>query len=188
MTPELHPAGRIARQDDLHLLMTVVNAKDWILVLAIALLLAMAGIWSVSGRVRTTVGGYGVLVQESPGSDLACSLYIPAQEGEAVRPGMAAQIIPDGADRSRYGGVVASVTSLSRAVGEPRLRKTTWVKVTARLQPDSATPSGYRWTSGFGPHLRLRPGTTTFARVFIGQRAPITYLLAWFKDKDKAQR
>lgn len=166
MTPQPHLSGRIARPDDLHLLMTVVNAKDWILLLSVAVLFGMAGIWSVSGTMRMTVSGYGVLVQESPGSDLACIFYISAQDGEALRPGMAAQITPDVANRARHGSVAGTVTSVSRAVAFPKQER---VKVTVQLQPESAKPG------------HLKPGTTAFARVTIQQRAPITYLLPWIE-------
>ncbi len=41
--------------------------------------------------------------------------------------------------------------------------------------------SGYQWSSSHGPDLQITTGTTTTARVTVGERAPITFILPFLR-------
>ena len=51
------------------------------------------------------------------------------------------------------------------------------MQVYGDLELDSTTPSGYKWSSSKGPHLKISSGTTTVVRVKVEERAPITFVL-----------
>ena len=54
-------------------------------------------------------------------------------------------------------------------------------EVRARLAADPKAASGYRWSGGPGPPVKLSSGTTVHASVTIERRAPISLLLPLLK-------
>jgi HlyD family secretion protein len=50
-------------------------------------------------------------------------------------------------------------------------------EVTVQLQPDPATPSGYRWSSQAGPPRPLSGGTLASADLVLGQQRPMALVL-----------
>jgi len=111
---------------------------------------------------------------------------------------MAVQVIPDNVERNRFGGIIAKVVSVSplpvtkegalNTVGNAEMVQGlltgpgSWVEVTAQLQDDPSTFSGYRWSSSRGPRLKISPGTTTAARVTLERRAPASYVVPSLRD------
>lgn len=78
--------------DNLNQLMTVVSSKDWIMLLAIALLLACGVAWSLVGEVPAMVVGRGVLARprrivavEAQGAGRLAALNV--QPGDTIRKG-----------------------------------------------------------------------------------------------------
>lgn len=125
--------------------------------------------------------------------------YMPIGKGKQVEVGMLAEISPTSVERNIYGSIRGTVTRVSRlpvtkAVLENRLGNTSLadqlmaqgapIGITLRLEEDSATESGLRWTSSEGPPVELSAGTTVDVRVLTEQRRPITLLLpvlqTWF--------
>ncbi|KYC40650.1 NHLP bacteriocin system secretion protein [Scytonema hofmannii PCC 7110] len=130
---------------------------------------------------------------ENPSNKLVGVTYFPVAEGKKIQSGMAIQITPQTVKRERFGGIVGTVTSISRfpitkeaaanEVGNPEVveglisqKQEGLMQVFAELQTDS-TFSGYKWSSSTGPHLKISPGTTTVVRVQVDERAPITFVL-----------
>ena len=50
------------------------------------------------------------------------------------------------------------------------------IQISASLEPDSQTFSGYEWSSSSGPNLEISTGTTASARIEVEERAPITFV------------
>jgi HlyD family secretion protein len=131
-------------------------------------------------------------------SALVAMTYFPVEAGKKIAPGMTVQIAPDPVERQRFGSILGTVTAVSSflvtkegiasrigntevvnalvAQGRPA------IEVMASLEPDGTTFSGYKWSSSQGPALRMTPGTTTTGRVVVEQRAPLTYLLPFWRD------
>lgn len=129
---------------------------------------------------------------EPVGEGLEARLFIPARQGKMVVPGMAVRLEPSTAPREEFGAVLAEITWVSafpatlegmRAVlqndelargfargGPPFAAR-------ARLLPDAATTSGYRWTSDRAQDLPLTSGTTIQATVVVRRQPPITLLI-----------
>jgi HlyD family secretion protein len=51
------------------------------------------------------------------------------------------------------------------------------------LVVDGHNPSGYAWTAGRGPQMRLSSGTTATAEVTIRTQAPITLVLPFLRQQ-----
>jgi HlyD family secretion protein len=110
---------------------------------------------------------------------------------------MQMQITPDTVKRERFGGIVATVKSVSAypvtsttvatKVGNAELAetltsKTVKVEVIASLVAEPTNTTGYKWSSSKGPNMKLTPGTTTAVRVKVEEQAPITFLLPFLRE------
>jgi len=124
--------------------------------------------------------------------------YLNIKDGKRVKPGMSIQITPDNVKRERFGGIVGKITSVSEfpvtreganfVVGNPEIVQTIMgeeggkIEVMARLQPDSHTSTGYKWSSSAGPDLEITTGTTTIARVTVEERSPLSFVLPIIRE------
>lgn len=127
-------------------------------------------------------------------SNLVGVTYFPVKDGKKIEPGMEIQITPQTIKRERFGGIVGTVTKVSpfpitseaaaKKVGSSEIisglvsqQQPVVIQVSANLNPDEQTFSGFEWSSSSGPQLKMSPGTTTSARVKVEERAPITFIL-----------
>lgn len=131
---------------------------------------------------------------ENTSSKVVGITYFPVGEGKKIQPGMMLQITPQTVKRERFGGILGTVTTVSAfpitreaaasVVGNPEVvaglvgeKQEGVMQVFADLEHDSTTFSGYKWSSSTGPRLKISSGTTTFVRVKVEERAPITFVL-----------
>ncbi len=148
-------------------------------------------------EVRVTVGdmvrnGMPIVSLErtGQGGGLEALLYVDSREGKAVRPGMRVEVAPTVVRRERYGAVVARVRSVedfpstrsgmmrvlhNEQLVEALLAETSGAPIAVRavLERDTASPSGYRWTSGRGPDLQLSSGTRFGAYIVTRSQRPL---------------
>ncbi|MGJ5676694.1 MAG: NHLP bacteriocin system secretion protein [Nostochopsis sp.] len=146
------------------------------------------------GQVVSAGTRLATIEAENPQSKLVSVTYFPVAEGKKIQPEMSMQITPQTVKRERFGGIVGNVTSISRfpitkeaaasEVGNSEIvaglvaeKQEGLIQVFSDLQPDSSTPSGYKWSSSKGPQLKISSGTTTVVRVKVEERAPITFVL-----------
>ena len=156
-----------------------------------------------TGRVLEVVVNAGDLV--GPGASLArldregrdvqsleAVLYVPAQDGKRLRPGMPVQLAPTTFKREEFGTVRARVTSVSDfpATQEGMMRTlananlvqtlsggTAPYEVYASLELDPDTPTGYAWSSSHGPDATLQSGTVAAATVAVEQQRPLALVI-----------
>ena len=57
-----------------------------------------------------------------------------------------------------------------------------YIAVTAQMQRDPSTVSGYAWSSSTGPPLAMSAGLTATVRTTVEERAPITYILPFLRS------
>jgi len=103
-------------------------------------------------------------------------LFVPAQDGKKIRPGMPALIEPTSVRRDVYGAIEGQVAATSDVPITPErlrriLRNDDLVRkltadgapflTTIEMKRNPASPSGYAWTSSQGPHSPLTIGTLT---------------------------
>jgi HlyD family secretion protein len=113
---------------------------------------------------------------------LTAVAYLPAADGKKVKPGMVAHVVPSTVRFELDGyllGHVSRVADLpaSREALMRRLRNAVLVdeileagtpfEIEVELQTDPSTPSGYAWTSGVGPNIRLESGTLARVEVVV---------------------
>jgi HlyD family secretion protein len=158
-------------------------------------------------ELRAAVGtlvtpGMPILVLENSGpSDpsqpqaqgLEAIVYVPAAEGKKVAKGMTVLVAPSTVVREQYGAIQGTVTAVAEyptsadaitsRLGSQELAASflkaveTPLEVRIALLFDSATKSGYKWTSPKGPPHKILQGTLCHAWVTIQTRAPISLVL-----------
>jgi HlyD family secretion protein len=141
--------------------------------------------------------GSRILTLESLAAPVDAVVYIPAQEGKKVRPGMRARISPTTVRVEEYGYIIGVVKSVADFPATPEglertLRNRTLVttlsgrgapvEVVVRLVVDDTTPSGYEWSSSQGPPVPVYTGTLCAASVEVAAKRPAEYVLPFLKE------
>jgi HlyD family secretion protein len=132
--------------------------------------------------------GTPVIVVETEGATLDAVLYVSADRGKSVKPGMEVRLEPSTVKREEFGTMVGSVVSISEFPITPQgmaavLHNDTLVTrfskdgapyaASVRLKRDKNTVSGYHWAVGNGPAVRLTSGTLTKAEITTRVRRPV---------------
>ncbi|MBF0334650.1 MAG: NHLP bacteriocin system secretion protein [Alphaproteobacteria bacterium] len=135
--------------------------------------------------------GQPVLSIESAGAVLQGIVYIPTEHGKKVRPGMLARVEPSMIRKEEYGTLVGKVVSVSdfpatrqgiAALVQNDTMVEQYTKAGAPYEArvnlvPAATPSGYAWTSGDGPAVRMTSGTVVEANIAVERRRPVDLIL-----------
>jgi HlyD family secretion protein len=131
---------------------------------------------------------------DNPTDKMLGITFFPVEDGKKIQPGMNIQITPQTIKRERFGGIVGDVDLISpfpitkeaaaNVVGNPEVveglvskDQPGLMQISASLQTDDSTFSGYKWSSSAGPNLKISPGTTSIARVKVDERTPISYVI-----------
>ncbi len=157
-----------------------------------------------NGRVLEVTTNVGDVVQpgarlvtlEDPSQPLKAVLFVPAAEGKKIAPGMPANVSPSTVRPEEFGYIVGKVEELSEFPLTPEALKrilrneqlaqelagrATPIRVTVELMPQPEAPSGFRWTSGKGPPLKVFPGTLCQGSVVVETKRPIAYIIPLVK-------
>lgn len=83
---------------------------------------------------------------------------------------------------------ITSASSIRTALGDDTLAKAFTqsgpvIAVTCRLYPDETTASGYWWSNRKGSDVIIADGTMVTVDVVTEEKAPITMLIPYIKDK-----
>jgi HlyD family secretion protein len=147
-----------------------------------------------AGSVLTV--GTPVIEIETAGRTLEATIYMPPDRGKNIRPGMEVHVEPTTVIREEYGAIIGQIVGISEFPVTPQgmaadLHNDTLVRrfsqdgapyaAKVRLDPDSTTVSGYRWSSGKGPSLRLSSGTLARAEVTTREQPPIELVIPLLK-------
>lgn len=161
---------------------------------------------TVSGNVTDIKVGVGAAVgqgaevvtirQLSEEDHIIC--YIPISSGKKVEPGMEVVVCPTTVNRQEYGHMQAEVvavddyvtptSSIRATLGDDMLAQAFTqngpvVAVTCRLRTDETTASGYWWSSRKGADLIVPEGTMVTVDIVTEEKAPITMLIPYIKEK-----
>ena len=146
-----------------------------------------------------------LLVDREAERGLTAIAYLPAAEGKKVKPDMLAQVSPSTVKFELEGYVLGRVTRVSElpasceallrrlrnaVLVDDLLKNGAPVEIEVALQKEATTPSGYAWTSGIGPDIRLEPGTLARTQVVVERVHLISllfpamdYVYGWFKAR-----
>jgi HlyD family secretion protein len=123
-------------------------------------------------------------------------LYISAEHGKSVKPGMEVRLEPSTVKREEFGTMLGTVVSVSDFPITPQgmaavLHNESLVSrfshegapyaAAVRLQDDDTAFSGYRWAVGKGPNIRLTSGTLARAEITVRRQRPLDLVLPMFK-------
>ena len=123
--------------------------------------------------------------------DFMAVMYVPADAGKKIEPGMVAQLTPSGADQQEDGSLMGVVRSVSlypvsnsgvmRTLGNSEV--VNWImekvggaamEVRVDLVRAPNSPSGYLWSSTVGRHKPLTPGTVFSGQVITDRQPPLS--------------
>ncbi|MCC6133889.1 MAG: NHLP bacteriocin system secretion protein [Candidatus Contendobacter sp.] len=144
-----------------------------------------------------------LLVNDAGEARLTAIAYLPAAEGKKVKAEMAARVSPSTVKFELEGYILGRVVRIAElpasregllrrlknaVLVEEILKAGTPFEVEVELQRDATTPSGYAWTSGEGPDIRIEPGTLARTEVVVERIHLISlifpamdYVFGWFK-------
>jgi len=165
----------------------------------------------IAGRiveVKSAPGAYlssgaPVAAVETIDDRLQSVVYLPASAGKWVKPGMAARIEPATVRRDEFGAVLGHVVSVSPFPATPEAMAATLQNgdlvrrfaqggapyaAIVQLDADTGAPSGYRWSSGRGPPVRLSSGTLVHAEIATREQRPISLLLPLIRRASGSDR
>lgn len=124
--------------------------------------------------------------------------YIPISSGKKVEPGMEVVVCPTTINRQEYGHMKAEVvtvddyvtpaSSIRATLGDDTLAQAFTqngpvVAVMCQLYIDETTASGYWWSNKKGKELMVPEGTMVTADIITEEKAPITMLIPYLKEK-----
>ncbi len=141
------------------------------------------------GPLMTLLPGASAADAEHAGP-LRVILFVPANDGKRITPGMTVEISPSTTVRVEDGFMLARVTRVAHipttAEGMVHLLKNQQLAaslsaggpafaVDVELLPDPATPSGFVWSFTPGPTVALSPGTLATGHVRVRNRRLIEF-------------
>jgi hypothetical protein len=84
--------ARQTGRDDLNELMQVTSPRSWLLLAALAILLAAAVVWSTVTTVTTSVSGLGAVVRSGNSHIQEAVVFVPLDRVPSLHPGMEADV------------------------------------------------------------------------------------------------
>ncbi|MCP4293898.1 MAG: NHLP bacteriocin system secretion protein [bacterium] len=157
-----------------------------------------------TGRVLEVMANNGTVVDigtplvslEQTDKAMEVMIFISDTVGEKVDPGMKVELTPSTVNREKFGYIIGKVNyvsefpvterEMSKLLDNPSLVEQLAangvpVQVNADLTLDSKTPSGYMWSSGRGPMLKISSGTLCSASIVVSEQPPITLVVPFLK-------
>ena len=147
--------------------------------------------WKVAEGTRVA-GGTPVVSIESGAEGLQLMLYVPPENGKAVKPGMDVRIALSTVRKEEHGTLVGTVADISDFPSTPQgmqavlqndrlvqqfVAKGPPFAARVDLHRDAASPTGYRWSSGGGPQLTISSGTPAEAEVTVRNQPPLALVI-----------
>jgi hypothetical protein len=182
---------RLSSPEELDSLMQVTTPKGWLALLSLGGLILIAVLWGIFGRIPTKISGQGIILERTGDSanGLEAVVYLSPGDGRRVRPGMKILISPTSTRQEESGSILGIVSRVSEFPATPQEMMHTLqneklvqalysvsapIEIYADLTPDPATKTGYRWSSGKGPSMKIESRTQCHAAVIIEEQTPIS--------------
>jgi len=142
-------------------------------------------------------GGVPLLSIQPDVDQLEVLVYVPSVMVKQIRTAMEAQVSPSTVRREEYGYLRAEVTSIADYPATPAALMRNFqneslvtaltsggpvTEVHVQLIADTATGSGYRWSSPLGPPVKLSSGTLCSVEIVTRRQRPVTLLLPSVKE------
>lgn len=157
----------------------------------------VADISIVQGSV-VNQGSELVKVQQGEKGENVVVCYVALNSGKKISEGMDVLVYPTTVNKQEYGHMAATVRKVDSYVTSAETLRTQLgndslveaflkdgpvVAVVCALKKDVNTSSGYYWSSAKGKNVLLAEGTLMEASVVLEEKAPITMLIPYIKEK-----
>jgi hypothetical protein len=170
---------RLSSPEQLDQLIQIVTPRSWIPLASLAVLVGVASLWSVLGRIPITANGKGILVRSSDSSNELVGLtYFDAAEVGRIQPGMEIMLLPDRAGSTGVGIMAQvktisepAVTTLTAAQRVNPLEQDNLIEVVAELDQKSL-----RLDDSY-----IAPGLRTTAQITLMEKAPIAFVFPFLE-------
>ncbi|MBP1989991.1 NHLP bacteriocin system secretion protein [Paenibacillus eucommiae] len=144
-----------------------------------------------SGTAIVTIETNGATMKE-----LEAVLYVPADQGKKLLPGMDVQLSPSSVNREEYGFMIGRVISVSEfpatqqgmmiklgneGLVQQMAAQGVALEVRVDLVPDNRTFSGYAWSTADGPPSVINSGTLVNGSITVSKQRPIASVIPQFK-------
>ena len=148
-------------------------------------------------------GSNVVRVSQGDTDDNVVVCYVPLSSGRKVKEGMSASIYPSTAKKQEYGHMTGTVTYVAEyatsrgevqqqvgldSIVESFMKDGPVVEIRIDLKKDEKTASGYWWSSKRGAEVELLKGTIISSDIIVQEKAPITMLIPYLKEKFTIKR
>ncbi len=168
--------------------------------------LASEVVSQVDGRVLEVKVGKGEIIQpgmplfslERQGKTIKTEvvMYVRAEEGKKILPGMEAMISPSTVKKEEYGYILGRVVSVSEypatsqgmlhTLGNEELVKAiaaqgASIELLIDLSVDDSTQSGFKWSSPQGPPVKINSGTLCYGSVKVREQRPLSLVIPALK-------
>ena len=154
-------------------------------------------------EVKANIGsvvaaGRSIVSIETAGQGLELVLYLSPDKGKRVYAGMEVRVEPATVKKEEFGTLLGHVLEVSQFPATPEgmlgvLQNPQLVaRFTAQGAPyaaraalvsDAAAPSGYKWSTGNGPPIKLSSGTIATAEVTVRKQSPISLVLPILRER-----
>ena len=172
----------------------------------------LAGQLGRNSEVISPIDGRVLEVKVSPGSVLSVGtpiisiedesvkleavVYVPADQGKNIKPGMQVHVAPSTVKREEFGTMTGTVVNVSDFPMTPQgmsavLHNESLVTlfshdgapyaVIVDLERDPSTASGYHWSVGKGPEISLTSGTLAQGEITTRNRRPLDLVIPLIK-------
>jgi HlyD family secretion protein len=137
--------------------------------------------------------GTPVVGIESEGDKLEAVIFVPAEQGKRIKPGMQVNIEPSTVKREEFGMMIGTIETVSNFPMTPQgisavLHNETLVSrfthdgapyaAKVVLEEDPSTATGYRWAVGSGPkNVHLTSGTLARAEITTRHQRPLDLII-----------
>lgn len=157
----------------------------------------VSGLSLVEGSAVTQ--GSGICrVTQGETDDNVVVFYVPVADGRKLKEGMRVVVCPTTVNKQEYGHMegkiiqvdsyVTSMEDMRNRLGDDTLvqgfqQNGAVVSVICELEKDGDTASGYWWSNRKGRTVELTEGTFITGDVVVAEKAPITMLIPFLKEK-----
>jgi HlyD family secretion protein len=131
-------------------------------------------------------------------NNLEVVLYVAAEEGKKIAPGMEAQIAPTIVKREDYGFMQGKVTwvaeypatgqNMLQTLGSQELvrkmaKNGAPIEVQVNLVPDPGSFSGFKWSTVRGAPVKVDSGNLCNGTIIVSQQRPIELVIPYIKER-----